>query len=231
MMQGAWTIARKEMAHGMNTGLIYVFAIALMVAVSYPIFWSFGPLNVFLNKTADLRSFMSIMPYFTMVFVPAFAMRAWSEERRLGTLELMLTYPIPARALVLGKFLGSLIPIWLVILGTLVVPILIDQIGDLDWGPVIGGYVGAGLLSAACLAVALCVGSLTQHQITAFISSLVVLAFLTLFLISEANLQWRFASIARGLLDTRDLTYFCCLIIGFLALNERIIVSQRWRSS
>ncbi|MCB1044438.1 MAG: ABC transporter permease subunit [Acidobacteria bacterium] len=229
-MRKTWVIAHKEMQHGMNTLMLYVFAIAMLVSVSYTVFWSFAPTNVFLNKSADVRPMMSLFPYIFMVFVPAIAMRCWSEERRLGTLELLLSYPFSARHLVLGKFIGQLIPIWLTLTCTLIVPLLIDQIGDPDWGPVWGGYAGALFLSAACLAISMCIGSLTQHQIAAFIASFACLAFLCLFFVSEGNLQWRFSSIARGLIDTRDLVYFAVITCGFLALNIRIIDSQFWRS-
>lgn len=231
MIARIWTIARKELAHGQNTMLLYIFAIAMMIAFSYPIFWSFGPTNVFLNKSADLRFMMSLFPYVLMVFVPAFAMRTWSEERRLGTLELTLTYPMPVRDLVLGKFVGNLLPLWASLLGTLVVPVLVDQVGQLDWGPVWGGYAAACLLSATCLAICMCVSALTEHQIIAFIVGFLLLAFFTLFFVSQGNFQLRFANIARGLIDSRDMVYFICVTLAALAINIHLVESQWWRTA
>lgn len=222
-------IAKKEIAHLLNSPLGYVFAIVFTVALSYPIFWADGKTNIFLNGQADLRVLFHLLPLVLMVFVPALAMRCWAEERHLNTLELLMSYPIRTGQWVVGKFLGNLIVLWACLALTGMLPILVSRLGDLDWGPVIGGYLGAMFLGAACLAIAQCVGSLSRHQILAFVLSFVILAFFMLFHLSTYNLQYRFLNVARGVVDSRDLVYYTSIVVVFLALNIRLIDSKFWR--
>lgn len=222
-------IAHKEMQHNLNSLLGYVLACVFLMVLGYPVFWADSPTNIFLNGQADLRPFFNILPLVLLVFVPAVAMRAWAEERRQNTLEVLLACPITETALVLGKFLGNLLLIWISLALTLVIPILVDHIGDLDWGPVWGAYLGSLFLSATYLACTQWIGTFTQHQILAFVFSFCGLGFFTLFHQSTFNLHHRFQNLARGVVDTTDLIFFISLTIFFLLLNVLTLRSQFWR--
>jgi len=223
-------LAVKEIRHVLNSYLGYVFAIVFIVALPYPMFWFNSKTNIFLNLQTDLRVFFNFLPMMFMVFIPALSMRSWSEERRSGTIETLLCYPLKAHELVIGKFAGNLLVIWGSLLMTFTIPLLVSQLGDLDWGPVLCGYLGALFLSAACLAICQFLGAFTQHQILAFVLSFAVLCFFMLFQYSYNNLQYRFQNFSRGILDTRDLVHYCLLVVGFLYLNARTIASTWWRS-
>jgi ABC-2 type transport system permease protein len=170
-------------------------------------------------------------------------MRLWAEERKQGTLEVLLTLPAEDHELVAGKFLAS----WALLatgLGlTLVLPLTVSSLGDLDWGPVVGGYVGALLLGAAYLAVGQFVSATTENQILAFILALVVClglyglgadTFAGLFPDRTAAVMRslasgsRFESIARGVIDLRDLVYYVSLTVFFLAASVGALRVRRW---
>ena len=223
-------IAQKELLHMLNSVLGYVFALVFTVALPYPIFWAESKTNIFLNGQADLRVFFHLLPLVLLVFVPALAMRTWAEERHLSTIELLMSYPVRTSQWVVGKFLGNLAILWTCLGLTIVLPILVSTLGDLDWGPVVGGYLGAMFLGAACLSIAQCIGALSRHQILAFVLSFIILAFFMLFHLSTYNLQYRFLNVARGVIDSRDLLYYLSIVFVFLFLNVRLIDSKFWRN-
>ncbi len=212
-------IAAKEVRHGLNSRFAYLLVLIFSLTLPIPVFWSNGASNVFLNGQATLNPFFAALPLFLMVFIPALAMHSWAGERGAGTLELLLSYPIREHELVLGKFLGNYLVCVACLLGTLMVPILVADLGNLDPGPVIGGYLGALLLAAACLAICLFVGSFTSNHITAFILGILVLASMMFISLPELNLHNRFVSVARGVLDSRDLIFYLCVTCLFLYLN------------
>ena len=220
-------IARKEIAHGLNSQMAYLLAMIFVVAMPVPVYWTNTPSNVFLNGNADLGFFFTMLPLYLMIFIPAMAMRAWAEERQAGTIEMLFTLPIPTSQLVLGKFLGYYLMIALSLLATFMVPVLLAGLGNVDWGPVIGGYLGGLLLGAACLAVAMFAGALTRHQVTAFVSGFVLLAVLMIITIPEINLHSRFANLARGVVDTRDLGFYLICTALFLYLNGKLVEARR----
>src|SRR5262249_59238402 len=167
-----------------------------------------------------------------ILLVPALTMRLWAEERKQGTIEVLLTLPARDHELVAGKFLASWALLAAGLALTLALPIAISFLGRLDWGPVVGGYVGALLLGAAYLALGPLLSASTENQILAFILALLVClalfgigteAFAGLFADRTASLLRavgtgsRFQSIARGVIDVRDLLYYASLTAFFLA--------------
>ena len=212
-------VAAKELRHALNSQVAYLLVGVFVIATPIPIFWSSGASNIFLNGQASLTAFFGILPLFLAVLVPALAMQTWASERGSGTLELLMSFPLRERDLVLGKFLGTYLIILTCLLGTLLVPLLVAQLGDLDLGPVFGGYAGALLLAAACLAVCMFVGSFTRNHITAFILGLLALLILMSHNLPALNFHGRFVHIARGVLDSRDLSFYLVVTIGFLYLN------------
>jgi ABC-2 type transport system permease protein len=235
-----WAVYRKELRGYFVSPIPYVVLVLFSVGVTW---WVFDNQNFFLFGQASLESMFASLPIAFAIFVPAIAMRLWSEEVRGGTLETLMTYPARSRHLVLGKFLAA----WTVIAACLVVTagiaITVAFLGDLDSGPAVGGYLGAMLLGGAFLAIGQWLSGLTRNQIVAFLVTLVlcfVLSWLLEFasqrssgaladLAASTSLSARFRSIARGVLDLRDLAYFASVIGFFLYLNTESIENRRWR--
>ena len=170
-------------------------------------------------------------------------MRQWSEEQRTGTLEMLLTLPVRLTDLVLGKFLAVMVMILMALALTLPLPITVSLLGNLDWGPVIGGYLAAILMAAAYAAIGLFISSRTDNQIVALISTaflgglfyLVGTRGITDFTGGQlSQILWaigtgsRFESIQRGVIDLRDLVYYLSLAGIFLSLNVLSLESIRW---
>jgi ABC-2 type transport system permease protein len=183
------------------------------------------------------------MPLLMIFLTAALTMRQWSEEQQTGTLEVLLTMPIRIVQLVAGKFLAVLTLVALTLLLTIFLPITISQLGNLDWGPVVGGYVAALLVASAYIAIGLFVSSRTDNQIVSLILNVLICGVLhlvgtssitNLFDSSTADFlrsistSSRFESIERGVIDLRDLLYYLSLTAGFLALNILSLDSRRW---
>jgi len=196
----------------------------------------------FARNLADLRPLFQWMPILLILLVSAITMRQWAEERKMGTLEVLLTLPVRTRDLVLGKFLAGMLLVSLALLLTLPIPIAVSFMGQLDWGPVVGGYLGALLLAAAYMSMGLCVSASTDNQVVALMVTLVAGAALYLVgsdaLVALFSDDWaavlrglgtgsRFASIERGVLDLRDLVYYGSLTAIFLVLNVAMVEAIR----
>jgi len=222
----------KELRHAANSQIALITVLVFVIAPALPVFWSNGNANVFLLGQADLRAFFAMMPMFSMVLVPALTMRSWAEERGRGTLELLHAFPVSSSALVWGK----LVAVWLIcaacLLGTLSVPLLVAGLGDLDPGPVLGGYLGALCLAAALVALTQFVGGLARNQVTAFVLGFLVAAAAMFVQVRAVNLAERFTNIARGVLELRDLVFYLGIAAGFAALDAiRLEVAKGGRGS
>lgn len=233
------TIIDKELRSYFNSPLAYIFITVFLVFTSWLYFRGF-----FLDNIASMRTFFANMPWIFLFLIPAITMRLWSEEQKMGTIELLFTSPITEWEAVLGKFLASFIFLIIALLLSLILPIILFFIGYPDWGTIIGGYLGIILLGGAYIAIGVWVSSLTNNQIIAFIfSSILIFA---VFVISQPivinttpaflvpilkylGMGSHFQSILRGVIDTRDLIYYISLIIGFLYLNVASLNSRKWR--
>jgi len=172
--------------------------------------------------------------------IPAATMRLVAEERNVGSYEILLTMPVTLVDVVLGKFLAALVFVAAMLIPTLSYPITVSFLGNLDWGPVVAGYIGAIMLAAAFSAVGLFASSLTRNQIIAFIIGAIicfglatidwVLFFLPpsiLAIVQYVGAYFRFQNIAKGIIDSRDILYF--LSVSFLGLYGAYLVM--WRRS
>ncbi len=239
MFKNIWIIAKKELNIYFNTSIAYIF-LTLFLIVGNWLFWQ----NFYLFGQATMRSYFSLLPWIFLLIIPAVTMRSWSEEKKSRTIELLLTLPLRDIEIVLGKFLAGMIFIFIALLLTLVSPIVIASMGNLDWGLVIGGYLGALLLGGAYLSLGLFVSAVNKNQITAFIVSLTacflfmivgadfVLTGIPHFLISFLKLSsvtYHFSNISRGIIDFRDIFYYCSFIFIFLLLNTNAIASRHWK--
>ncbi|MFV1959425.1 MAG: ABC transporter permease subunit, partial [Planctomycetota bacterium] len=165
------TVYRKEMRAYLVSPIPYVLIIIFTAFMGW---WFFDSRGFFLMRRASMETFFGISPWIFLFLVPAISMRLWSEESRAGTLEALQTAPVRSWQLVGGKFLSAWTLLLICLVATLPVPITVAILGDLDWGPVIGGYLGMMFLGAALLGLGLWISSLTNHQIVAFLITAVI---------------------------------------------------------
>ncbi len=231
-MRAAWTVCRRECSAYFASPIAYIVIVIFLLVVG----WFFFS-TLFLFNQASLRSFFRMLPIVFAFVVPAVTMRQFAEEFHTGSYEILTTLPLRLVDIVLGKFLACGIFIAAMLAPTLAYPLLVGMLGDLDPGPVIGGYLGALLLGAAFAAVGLFASALTRSQIVAFLTGCAICFALCLvdqmaFFLPEAAARplaylaadAHFENIARGLLDTRDGLYFASL--GFLSLAATTLVLQ-----
>jgi ABC-2 type transport system permease protein len=236
--QTVLSIFKKEFKAYFLSPIAYVFTTVYLVVTNFLFFQGF-----FLMNQADMRGYFGLLPWVFLIFVPAITMRIWAEEKKLKTLELLLTWPVSDFEVVLAKFLASFCFLSLSVLLSITVPITIMILGKPDMGPIIGGYLGALLMGAAYLAIGLWVSSITENQIVAFIVGVVVTfgffivgnTFVTMAapswlvpVLSYIGLGNHFDSVGRGVVDSRDIIYYVSIIGFFLFLNVRSIESRKW---
>ncbi len=236
-------VARKEMAAFFGSPVAYIFLAAFLAATLFVFFWVE---TFFARDLADVRPLFQWMPILLIFLMAAVTMRMWSEERRSGTLELLMTVPVTPLRLVIGKFLACLGLVAVALVLTLPLPIMVALLGPLDWGPVVGGYLATLLLAAAYAAIGLYVSSRTDNQIVSLIGSVLICT--VFYLIGSSTLTdlfgqrvadglallgtgARFESITRGVLDLRDLYYYLSLVGVFLTLNVYSLERLRWVGS
>jgi ABC-2 type transport system permease protein len=184
-----------------------------------------------------LRNFFQMLPIIFTFVIPAITMRLFSEELNVGSYETLLTMPVTFRDVILGKFLSSIVFIIAMLIPTLSYPITTSFVGQLDWGPVIGGYLGAIFMGASFAAIGLFASSLTRNQIVAFIIGMAICFCLTLidkmlFFLPQSMLgfleflgaDFHFQNIAKGIVDSRDLLYF--ITVSFIGLYGANLVMQ-----
>ncbi len=233
-------VAKKELTLFFASPTGYLFLLAFLAVTLFVFFWGEA---FFARNIADVRPMFEWMPVLLIFLCAALTMRMWSEERRTGTLEFVATLPVGGWEFVLGKFLACWVLLAIALLLTLPLPITVSFIADLDWGPVLAGYLAAMLLGGAYLAIGLFVSARTDSQIVSLIvASFVAGVFYLLgspVLTDLAGGFWadllrglgtgsRFESITRGVLDVRDLYYYVSLLAVFLAFNVYALEAQRW---
>ena len=233
-------IAAKELTLFFASPTGYLFLAAFLAVTLFVFFWVEA---YFARNVADVRPMFEWMPVMLIFLASALTMRLWSEERRTGTIEFVSTLPVSAWEFALGKFLACLSLLGIALLLTLPLPVSIEFMADLDWGPVLAGYVAAFLLGAAYVAIGLFVSARTDSQIVSLIMASFACGLFYLLgspvltdLMSSGLADFfralgsgaRFESITRGVVDLRDLYYYVSLAAVFLALNVYGLEVQRW---
>lgn len=228
-----YILFKKELMSYFNSPIAYVFIGVFLVAGNWLFFNTF-----FLAAQASMRNYFILLPWIFLFLSPAITMRLWAEEKKSGTIELLLTLPLSDWQTVLAKFFSAMAFLFISLLFSLTIPVSIVFLGNLDSGPVIGGYLGALFLGGSYLALGLFISSLTRNQIIAFIISLAAsfAAFIVGadFVLAGApqtftpimkfiGLGSHFNNIARGVIDTKDVIYYLSFIFLFLWLNVRVI--------
>jgi ABC-2 type transport system permease protein len=237
-MDTVLAIFKKEFKSFFISPIAYVFITVYLVVTNFLFFQGF-----FIINQADMRGYFGLMPWIFLFFVPAITMRTWAEEKKVRTLELLQTWPVTDVEVVAGKFLAAFSFLAIAIMLSITVPITVYSLGSPDIGPIIGGYLGALLMGAAYLAIGFWISSHTENQIVAFILGVVATfllfiignQFVTLVappalipLLSYMGLGNHFESIARGVVDSRDIIYYISVIGFFLFLNVQTLGSRKW---
>lgn len=236
MSRNATTIIMKRELGSFFFSPIAYIIIALFLVVSGWFFFS----TYFLIGRADMRDFFGMLPVTLTFTVPALTMRAFSEEYRSGSYEILGTLPVTHRQIILGKFLGILSFAFLMILPTFLYAFSVSLTGVLNWGPVWGGYAGALFLLSSVTAIGIFMSSLTKNQIAAFIATVGLSFFFfildrVLILLPAAagrffqflSTTYHFRNIARGVLDSRDILYFSALTFLFLYATKLVLDERR----
>jgi ABC-2 type transport system permease protein len=231
-------IARREFAGAFASPVAWAWLTVFLALTNWFFFRAFFPRGL-----ASLRDFFGLAPWTLLFLVPALTMRLFAEERKLGTLEVLLTWPVREHEAVLGKYLGSLGVLAVSLLATAPLPLAVFALGSPDPGPVAAGYLGLLLLGGCYLAIGLFASALTENQIVAYL--LAAAMTFALFAAGEAfvlvaappplvpllaalGLGAHFTSIGRGVIDTRDVVYFASVIFLFLYLAVRRLEGRRW---
>ena len=232
------TIAKRELAGYFASPVAYVFIVIFLLLCG---FFTFMLGGFFERREASLVSFFLWHPWLYLFLVPAVGMRLWSEERRLGTMELLLTMPVTGFQAIVGKFLASWLFLGLALILTFPLVMTVNYLGNPDNGVIFAGYVGSFLLAGAYLAVTCVTSAITRNQVISFILSVVICLFLILagwppvtnLLTNWPN--WMVETIAgfsviphfdgfqRGVLDTRDFIFFGS-IMGFALFATGVII-------
>lgn len=238
-MRAVLAIFKREFFAYFATPLAYVFIVIFLFAMGA---FTFYIGRFYDNGAADLSVFFGYHPWLYLFLVPAIGMRLWAEERRTGTIELLLTLPVPIWATVLGKFLAAWAFTAVALLLTFPLWITVNYLGSPDNGVIVAGYVGSLLMAGAYLAISEAISATTANQVIAFVVSVVVCFLFTISgaplvldffqawapgvlvdTISSFSFLTHFMAISSGVIDVRDLVYFGSLIALFLFVTVTLI--------
>ena len=238
-MKQLWVVFKRELASYFATPLAYVFLVIFLVLSGVFTFYLGG---FYERNQADLDVFFGFHPWLYLFLVPAIAMRLWAEERKSGTIELLMTLPISHGEALAGKFLAAWVFAGLALLLTFPMVLTVNYLGEPDNGAILTGYLGSWLMAGSYLAVGSCMSALARNQVIAFILAVSVCF---LFIVSGfpmvldlfslwapqglvdavASLSFlvRFDAISKGVIDLRDLLYFLSFIVAWLAATAVVI--------
>jgi ABC-2 type transport system permease protein len=232
----AWAVILKRELSAHFSGPIAYIVTGLFLIFSGFLFFS----TFFLVNRAELRGFFALLPVLFAFFIPALTMRLFAEEKRIGTLETLFTMPVSGFDAAMGKFLAAFCFSALMLLPTLLYALTVSFIGELDPGPVFGGYLGALFLAAAFSAVGVYASAVTKNQIVAFFIAFAISILLALIdkflmilpapavsLLEFFSAGYHFDSIARGIVDSRDIIYFVSLTALFLWMTVAAVEERR----
>ena len=240
-MNGFWAVFKRELKGYFVTPVAYVFLVIFLFFAGYMTFKS----GFYEARQADMRAFFSNLPILFVFMVPCTAMRLWSEERKNGSIELLLTLPITIPQAVLGKFFAAWAFMGIALILTFPMPITVAILGDPDTGLILTGYLGSFLMAGSFLAIGSFFSAVSKNQVIAFILSVVACAvlvyagmpttlnYLSGFLpaglvnaVENMSFMTHFESIQKGVVEVKDLAYFVLLIVGWIAACG-IILDER----
>ena len=242
-MNATAVIFKRELAGYFATPVAYVFIVIFLLLCGI---FSFYLGNFFERGQADLRSFFIFQPWLYLFLIPAIGMRLWAEERKTGTIELLLSLPISLAATVLGKFLAAWAFTAIALALTFPMWITVAYLGDPDHGVIFAGYIGSLLMAGGYLAITACISAITKNQVIAFVVAVMICFLFTvsgapmvldffaawtpkpvLDAISSFSFIIHFNAIVDGVIDLRDIVYFASLIVFWLFANAVVVDNNR----
>ena len=238
-MNPIWIIARRELNSFFDSLVAYIMLIAFLGFSGF-FTWLFGS-DIFFVKEASLQVFFGVAFWTLFVFIPAITMRQLAEERKTGTIEMLLTKSVNNRQLVLGKWLACFLLVAVALVFTLPYYFTVASLGEIDHGATISGYLALLLMSAMYVSIGIFASSLTNNQIVAFLLALLIgIFFHFLFgimagstsgwlseILETLSLSNHFESISRGVLDSKDLIYFISITIFGILMAEYMIAKRK----
>ncbi len=237
MLANTVIFARRELATYFNSAIAYIIIVLALVISGWLFF-----LDFFISGQASLRGLLTgWMPVVFLIFIPAITMRLLAEEKKSGTIELLVTLPVTDWEIILGKYIASAVLLAVTILLTFTYFISINMLGNPDTGAIAGQYLGLFLLGCTYLAIGLFASAITANQIIAFLVAIVIMS---LFYLSASftpffpapvasvlefiSVDYHFRNMARGVIDSKDLLYYISMIFLFLFLAVRAMESRKW---
>ncbi|NVK30040.1 MAG: ABC transporter permease subunit [Gammaproteobacteria bacterium] len=238
-MNAIITLTKRELFHYFATPVATVFVV---IFIALNALAAFQMAQLFEVGQATLTSFFNMQPWLYLFFIPALTMRLWAEERKSGSIELLLTLPISTAQAVIAKFLATWLFAGIALIGTMPLWLTINYLGDPDNGVILASYLGSWLMSAGFIAIGQCLSATTRNQVIAFVVSVVV-CFVFVFIgapaLLEAFTQWlptraidalstlsfsgHFQNIARGVLDLRDVLFFIVMSTAWLLATWAVV--------
>jgi ABC-2 type transport system permease protein len=239
-MQTIWTIAKRELNSFFDSLVAYILLIAFLGFTGF-FTWLQGNGDIFFRKQADLNVFFQTAMWTLFFFIPAITMKLVAEEKKTGTIELLLTKNVSNRQVVIGKYLSALLMVGIALAFTLIYYISVSRLGNFDHGATICGYLGLILMSSAYIGIGMFASSITNNQIVAFMLALLIgICFQFVFGIIASNmtgvfgeffstlsLSDHFYSISRGVIDTKDVIYFLSITALGLFFSEYMVSKRK----
>ena len=238
-MRNIRIIAKREIVGYFITPLAYIFIVIFLALIGA---FTFYISRFFTNGQANLESFFAYHPWLYLILVPAVAMRLWAEERKTGSIEILMTLPVSTTDAVLGKFLAAWGFIGIALSLTFPMWITVNVLGDPDNGVILAGYLGSFLMAGAFLAIGSCISALTKNQVIAFIVAVTVCFLFTMSglelvlnffqawapellvrTVASMSFLTHFTAIMKGVIELRDLVFFASLIAFWLFVNIVVI--------
>jgi ABC-2 type transport system permease protein len=237
----AFTLARKELYQYLYAPAMYGAAVFFLLFNSAALFYF---QRYFSMNQATLRTYFNFFPIAYIIVIPVITMKSWAEERKTGTVELLLTMPFTEWDLTLGKFFSTLAVLSVMLLLTLPIPLSLLPLGNYDIGVIFCEYAGAFLLGASAVALGLLLSSVSKSQTGSFLGSAVILMIVMLVnmitfsfnlpqwlagFINFFSLAYHFESFSKGIIDSRDVIFMVLSAFLFLFINTRIILFRKWK--
>ena len=237
-------IVKRELASYFSTPLAYVFIVIFLTLIGS---FTFYLGNFFARGQADLNAFFAFHPWVYILLIPAVTMRLWAEERKTGTIELLMTLPLTTTQAVIGKFFAAWIFIFIALVLTFPIWLTVNYLGQPDNGVILAGYVGSLFMSGAYLSIGSCISAITKNQVIAFVVAATVCFIFTMsgvdlvlnffkvwapeFLvntISSMSFLVHFESITKGVIEIRDFLFYLSVIVFWLFLNVVVVEFKKF---
>ena len=237
-------IVKRELASYFSTPLAYVFIVIFLTLIGS---FTFYLGNFFARGQADLNSFFAFHPWVYILLIPAVTMRLWAEERKTGTIELLMTLPLTTTQAVIGKFFAAWIFIFIALVLTFPIWLTVNYLGQPDNGVILAGYVGSLFMSGAYLSIGSCISAITKNQVIAFVIAATVCFIFTMSgvdivlnffkvwapeflvnIISSMSFLVHFESITKGVIEIRDFLFYLSVIVFWLFLNVVVVEFKKF---